>query len=76
MSTLQHFRPVGGPLPTSKEEVFYRFSCLSTSTLICLCDFDPIEIAIESGLEQYSRSRKQITPNPHELFLEPYLETP
>lgn len=49
MSTLQHFRPVGGPLPTSKEEVFYRFSCLSTSTLICLCDFDPIEIAIESG---------------------------
>lgn len=49
MGTLQHFRPVCRSLPTSKEEVFQSLLRLSTCTLIRLCTFDSIEIAIEPG---------------------------
>jgi hypothetical protein len=49
VGTLQHLRQVYNPLPTSKEEVIHGLSCLSTCTLICLCDIDPIEVSIESG---------------------------
>jgi hypothetical protein len=48
MSTLQHFHLVGGLLLILKEEVFYHLSYLSISTLIHLCDFNLIEIAIKS----------------------------
>jgi hypothetical protein len=36
VGTLQHFRSVSGPIPTSKEKVVHGLSCLSTCTLICL----------------------------------------
>jgi hypothetical protein len=48
MGTLQHFRPVRGPLLTSKEEVLHGLSCLSTCTLIRLGDIDSIKVFIES----------------------------
>jgi hypothetical protein len=49
IGTLQHFRPVRGPLLTSKEEeVLHGLSCLSTCTLIRLGDIDSIKVSTES----------------------------
>jgi hypothetical protein len=48
VGTLQHLRPVCGPLPTSKQEMVHGLSCLSTCTLICLGGVDSKEISIES----------------------------